>query len=146
MTMPTRKASDYADKVVKIVRTYGDLHLQPGVLKSFQQDTLEAHGDGYGRFPEDEAAEFLARYLHAMVVTELRAGVDSPSVGPLLDAWSKFAQQAMYRADLGLINLVLFKHEILPRIDQVERIAREGLLADTSPRKESALRESGAPV
>ena len=28
----------------------------------------------------------------------------------------------MYRADLGLINMVLFEHEILPLIDDIERV------------------------
>ena len=144
--MPTTNLSDYSDRVMHIIRSYGDLPLAAGVLKSFQRDTLEAHGDEQRRLPEDEAALFLARYLHARAVTELRSGMDSGSAGQVLRAWSNFAQQAMYRADLGLLNLVLFNHEIVPRIDEVERIARERRSTDIGAPKESALRESGVPV
>ena len=143
--LPTNP-SNYAAKVTHIIRTYGDLSLAAGVLKSFQCDTLEAHGREHGRLPEDEAALFLNRYLYAMLVSELRSGTDSASVDEALGAWSKFAQQAMYRADLGLINLVLFNHEILPRIDEVERIARRRLSANPSAPTESELGESGVPV
>ena len=144
--MPSTDHSNYADRVMHIIRTYGDLPLAPGVLKSFRCDALEAHGHEHARLPEDEAALFLTRCLHAMVVTELRSAKNSASAERALGAWSRFVQQAMYRADLGLINLVLFNHEILPRIDEVERIARDHLSAKTSPRKESASRESGVPV
>ena len=130
--MTTTKCSDYGDKVVRIIRTYGDLPLGAEALTAFRQDTLEAHWDGHGRLPEDEAAVFLARYLQAMVVAGIGSGIDSPSVSRVLGAWSNFAQQAMYRADLGLINLVLFNDEILPRIDEVERILRERSPANTN--------------
>ncbi len=130
--MTTTKCFDHGDKVVRIIRTYGDLPLGAEALTSFRQDTPEAHWDGHGRLPEDEAAVFLARYLHAMVVAELGSGIDSSTVSRVLGAWSKFAQQAMYRADLGLINLVLFNDEILPHINEVERILRERSPANTN--------------
>jgi hypothetical protein len=38
----------------------------------------------------------------------------------------------MYRSDLGLINMVLFDHEILPLIDDVERILEQESPAGSS--------------
>jgi hypothetical protein len=58
--------------------------------------------------------------------------------GGLLAAWSKFTQQVMYRADLGLINMALFNHEILPLIDGVERIVEERVPGRRSAHTETA--------
>lgn len=122
--MRASDAMSYADKVVHIIDTYG-LPLPSEVLRSLRQEARDSNLNGGDRLAEEEAAIFLARNLQAMVTAELRLGIDSGAMGGILDAWSKFAQQAMYRADLGLINTVLYTYEILPLIDDVERLLRE---------------------
>ena len=137
--MPVSKAMPYADKVMHIVGTYG-LPLQPEMLESFHlymQDSAPGERD---RLVEEEAAIFLARRLYPMVLAELRSGIESRAI---LDTWSKFTQQSMYRSDIGLINMVLFNHEILPLIDDVERIVQENVAAGDSSRVETTIPEYG---
>ena len=127
--MLARKATRFADKAAHIIGTYG-LPLQPELQDSLQRELRDSNPDGRHRLAEEEAAIFLARALHAMVIAALRSGIDA---GGLLAAWSKFTQQVMYRADLGLINMALLNNEILPLIDGVERI-----LGEKSPSAELA--------
>jgi hypothetical protein len=143
--MPASNAMSYSDKVVHIMGTYA-LPLPSAVLESMRQDVRDADPSGHQRLAEEEAAIFLARNLHAMVMTELHSGIDSRSMGGVLDAWSKFAQQAMYRTDLGLINMVLYTYEILPLIDDVERLLREAIPEGDVSKTQSSPRMSGVPL
>ena len=122
--MPAGNAMSYIDKVVHIIGTYG-LRLPSEMMESLHDGVRNANPGGQHRLAEEEAAAFLARFLHAVVTTELRSGIEPRAMGAILGAWSKFAQQAMYRADLGLINMALYTYEILPLIDDVERLLRE---------------------
>ncbi|MEE9267273.1 MAG: hypothetical protein V3V86_11155 [Gammaproteobacteria bacterium] len=140
--MLARKATRFADKAAHIMGTYG-LPLQPELLDSLQRELRDSNPDGRHRLAEEEAAIFLARALHAMVIAALRADIDA---GGLLAAWSKFTQQVMYRADLGLINMVMFSDEILPLIDDVEQILRQEFPAGEFPQTRTAPRRSGAPL
>lgn len=132
--MLARKATRFADKAAHIMGTYG-LPLQPELLDSLQRELRDSNPDGRHRLAEEEAAIFLARALHAMVIAALRSG---PDAGGLLAAWSKFTQQVMYRADLGLINMALLNNEILPLIDGVERILEERVPGRRSAHTETA--------
>ncbi len=140
--MPARKATRFADKAAHIMGTYG-LPLQSELLDSLQRELRDSNPDGRHRLAEEEAAIFLARALHAMVIAALRSG---PDAGGLLAAWWKFTQQVMYRADLGLINMVMFSDEILPLIDDVEKILRQEFPAGEFPQTRTAPRRSGAPL
>jgi hypothetical protein len=137
-----RKATRFADKAAHIMGTYG-LPLQPELLDSLQRELRDSNPDRRHRLAEEAAAIFLARALHAMVIAALRADIDA---GGLLAAWSKFTQQVMYRADLGLINMVMFSDEILPLIDDVEQILRQEFPAGKFPQTRTAPRRSGAPL
>ena len=132
MTAP--KATRFADKAAHIIGTYG-LPLQPELLDSLRQQLRDSNPNGRERLAEEEAAVFLARALHTRVIAALRSGMDA---GGLLAAWSKFTQQVMYRTDLGLINMALFNHEILPLIDGVERILEERVPDRPSAHTETA--------
>lgn len=143
--MPVRKSMSYADKVMHIITTYR-LPLQPRMLESFRRDIQDSAPAGRDRLAEEEAAIFLARRLHAMVIAELRADSDSRAISAILDSWSKFTQQSMYRSDLGLINMVLFNHEILPLIDDVDRIVQEEIATGEPSRGEAAIPEFGVRV
>jgi hypothetical protein len=81
-----------------------------------------------------------------MVVAELRADTDARAISPILDSWSKFTQQSMYRSDLGFINRVLFDHKILPLIDDVDRIVQENVAAGESSRVEATIPDFGVRV
>jgi hypothetical protein len=124
--MPASDVRSYADEVVHIMATY-NLRLPREMLESMAQGVRDSGPGGLDRLAEEEAAILLARNLHAVVMAELCSGIDSRAMGGTLGAWSKFSQQTMYRADLGLINKVLYRHEILPLIDDVERLLRERL-------------------
>ena len=52
----------------------------------------------------------------------------------------------MYRSDLGLINMVLFDHEILPLIDDVEQILEQESPAGSPSRADFALGRPGATL
>jgi len=116
--------SSYADKVAHIMGTYG-LPLQSEVLDTLREDMRTSKPRRHNRLAEEDAAIYLARRLHDMVMADLCACVGTSTIEGIHDAWAKFTQQAMYRADLGLINMVLFDHEILPLIDDLERILPE---------------------
>jgi hypothetical protein len=137
--MPVRKVMNYANKVMHIITTYG-LPLPPRMLESFRRDIRISARADRKRLVEEEAAIFLARRLYPMVLAELRSGIESRAI---LDTWSKFTQQSMYRSDIGLINMVLFNHEILPLIDDVERIVQENVAAGDSSRAETTIPEFG---
>jgi hypothetical protein len=111
----------FAHKAAHIIGTYG-LPLPQELLDALRLELRDSRSGDRCRLAEEEAGVFLARALHARVIAALPSGVDA---GGLLAAWAKFTQQAMYRTDLGLINMVLFNHEILPLIDDVERILEE---------------------
>jgi hypothetical protein len=143
--MSASKAMSYADKVVHIIDTYG-LPLPCAPLEAVRRSVRDATPSGRHRLAEEEAAIFLARHLHAMVMSELGSGIDSRAISAILDAWSKFAQQVMYRADLGLINRVLYNCEILPFIDDVEQILCEEIYDADTARAESSPPASGAPL
>lgn len=129
--MPVSKCKNFPDKVMHIMGTYG-LRLQPEVLESLRRHIQDTPAENRNRLAEEEAAIVLAHRLHAMVVAELPSGIDSPARESILGSWSKFTQQSMYRSDLGLINMVLFDHEILPLIDDVERILEQESPAGSS--------------
>ena len=122
--MPAIRSINVADKVMHIIGTYR-LLLRPEILESLRRDIKDAPAQSRKRLAEEQAAILLAHRLHAMVVAELRSGIDARAIESILDAWRKFTQQSMYRSDLGLINMVLFDHEILPLIDDVEQILEE---------------------
>jgi hypothetical protein len=133
------------DKVVHIMGTYG-LPLQPEVLDTLREDMRASKLGRHNRLAEEDAAIYLARSLHAMVMADQCACVGTSTIDGIHDAWAKFTQQAMYRADLGLINMVLFDHEILPLIDDVERILPPDLAApELSPPAFTARRPGVAP-
>ena len=137
--MSATKCMNFADKVMHIIGTYG-LPLQPEIRESLRRHIKDTRPEHRNRLAEEEAAIILARRLHAMVIAELRSGIDSRSMDGILRSWSKFTQQSMYRSDLGLINMVLFDHEILPLIDDVERILEEESPADGSSQMNFATR------
>jgi hypothetical protein len=137
--MPVSKRKNFPDKVMHIMGTYG-LRLQPEVLASLRRHIQDTPAENRNRLAEEEAAIVLAHRLHAMVVAELPSGMDSPAMESILGSWSKFTQQSMYRSNLGLINMVLFDHEILPLIDDLERILEEESPADGSSQMEFATR------
>lgn len=143
--MPATKRMNFADKVVHIIATYG-LPLQPDTLESFRRLVNDTDMKNRNRLAEEEAAIFLAHRLYAMVIAELRSGIDIRATNAILDSWSKFTQQSMYRSDLGLINMVFFDHEILPLIDDVERIIQEKSPAGDHSRTEFAAPGSGVAV
>lgn len=116
-----RQAKSHADKVAHIMGTYG-LPLDPEVLDRLRGDMRASSPTGLGRLAEEEAAVYLARRLHAMVMADLCSGVGTGAIEGAREAWTKFTQQVMYRADLGLVSMVLYDHEILPLIDEVERM------------------------
>ena len=141
--MPTGKAMSRADRVLYIVGTYG-LPLPPELLVSFRRRIRRAKPCDVQLLFEEQAAMLLARHLYPRVIAALGAPADARAVEAILGAWSKFAQQAMYRSDLGLINMCLFDHEILPLIDNVERMVREKFPAAAAPRVQTAARGCGA--
>jgi hypothetical protein len=143
--MPATKSMNFADKVMHIITTYG-LPLQPDTLETFRRLVHAADMNNRNRLAEEEAAIFLARRLYAMVVAELRSGTDTRAANVILDSWSKFSQQSMYRSDLGLINMILFDHEILPLIDDVERILQEKSSAGDYSGTEFATRGSSVEM
>ena len=143
--MLATKPMNFADKVMHIIATYG-LPLQPETLESFRQLVEETDMKNRNRLAEEEAAIFLARRLYAMVIAELRSGIDIRARNAVLVSWSKFTQQSMYRSDLGLINMVLFDHEILPLIDDVERIVQEKSPQGDYARTEFAARGSSVAL
>jgi hypothetical protein len=136
--MPASKAKNHAEKVIHIIGTYG-LPLQPDVLESFRKSLSGSTQKSCHLLSEEEAAMVLARHLYPKVTAALRSGNDSPVVDAILDAWARFAQQAMYRSDLGLIHMALFNEEILPLIDDVERTFREKILIGENSRTNPAL-------
>ena len=143
--MPATKCMNFADRVMHIIATYG-LPLQPDTLESFRRLVKETDIKNRNRLAEEEAAIFLARRLYAMVIAELRSGIDIRARNAVLVSWSKFTQQSMYRSDLGLINMVLFDHEILPLIDDVERIVQEKSPQGDYARTECAARGSSVAL
>ena len=143
--MPATDSVSHIEEAVHIIDTYA-LPMPAAALDSMRRQGRESNLSAGERLAEEEAALFLARHLHAAVTNELRSGLDSSAMGGILDAWSKFAQQAMYRADLGLINTVLYRYQILPLIDDVERLLREGLAADNLPRTSSSRRPWDFPL
>ena len=140
--MPAPKTTGFADKAAHIIGTYG-LPLPCESLDALARELRDSNPGGRHRLAEEEAAVFLARALHARVIAALRSGIDA---GGLLAAWSKFTQQVMYRADLGLINMALFNNEILPLIDGVERILEEQAPSGELAQKEAAPCGSGVPL
>jgi len=130
---------NFADKVMHIIGTYG-LRLQPGMLELLRRDIKDSDARNARRLAEEEAAILLAHRLHAMVVAELRSGIDARAIESILGSWQKFSQQSMYRSDLGLINMVLFDHEILRLIDEVEQILEEESPVRNSSQVDFALR------
>ena len=140
--MLARKATRFADKAAHIIGTYG-LPLPSEILDSLRRALRDSNPNGGNRLAEEEAAIFLARSLHAMAIAALRSGIDA---GGILAAWSRFTQQVMYRADLGLVNMALFDNEILPLIDGVERILREKPASGELAQKEAAHCRSGVPL
>ena len=143
--MPARKATRFADKAAHIIGTYG-LPLPSEILDSLRRALRDSNPNGGNRLAEEEAAIFLARSLHAMAIAALRSDIDACAAGGILAAWSRFTQQVMYRADLGLVNMALFDNEILPLIDGVERILREKPASGELAQKEAAHCRSGAPL
>ncbi len=140
--MPAGKATRFADKAAHIIRTYG-LPLQSELLDSLRRELCDSNPNGRHRLAEEEVAIFLARALHTMAIAALRSGIDA---GGILAAWSRFTQQVMYRADLGLINMALLNNEILPLIDGVERILEEQAPSGELAQKEAARCGSGVPL
>ena len=143
--MPAPNSMNFADKVMHIIGTYG-LQLQPGLLEILRRDIKDTAARSRNRLAEEEAAILLANRLHAMVVAELRSRIDARAVESILGSWQKFSQQSMYRSDLGLINRVLFDHEILPLIDEVEQILEEESPARNSSQTDFALRRPSATL
>ncbi len=143
--MPAPKSMNFADKVMHIIGTYG-LRLQPGILELLRRDIKDTAAQSRKRLAEEEAAILLAHRLHAMVVAELRSGIDARAIESILGSWRKFSQQSMYRSDLGLINMVLFDHEVLPLIDEVEQILEEESPARNASRADFALRRPCATL
>jgi len=137
------KAMSRADKVIYIVGTYR-LPLRQEVLDSFRRRIKRARPCDAHLLFEEQAAMLLVRYLYPTVLAELRAAADARAVDAVLGTWLKFAQQAMYRSDLGLINMCLFDDEILPLIDDVERIVREKFPAAAVPRIKAPAHGCGA--
>jgi hypothetical protein len=131
--MPASEALNDTDKVIHIIGTY-DLSMSPEMLESIRRsvgDSTRGNGD---QLSEERAAVVLARYLYALVIAELHSGNDAGTSDGILDVWARFTQQAMYRSDLGLIKMALFDEEILPLIDEAERIFREQVLNRKEPR------------
>ena len=143
--MPAPKSMNFADKVMHIIGTYG-LRLQPAILELLRRDIKDTAARSRKRLAEEEAAILLAHRLHAMVVAELRSGSDARAIESILGSWRKFTQQSMYRSDLGLINMVLFDHEILPLIDEVEQILEGQSPTRNSSRADFALRRPSATL
>ena len=143
--MPASKSMNFADKVMHIIGTYG-LRLQPEILELLRRDIKDTAACSRKRLAEEEAAIVLAHRLHAIVVAELRSGIDSRAIESILASWQKFSQQSMYRSDLGLINMVLFDHEILPLIDEVEQILEEESPVRNSSQVDFALRRPCATL
>ena len=137
--MPAPKATRFADKATHIIGTYG-LPLPRELLDSLRRELRDSNPGGPHRLAEEEAAVFLARALHPRVIAALSAGIDATG---LRAAWSKFTQQVMYRADLGLINVALFNNEILPLIDGLERILEEHVASREPAQKATAHCGSG---
>lgn len=127
--MPASKAMSYTDRVLHIIDTY-NLPIRHDARESMRRRVRDSDFSGRERLAEEEAAIFLARALRDAVTAELRSGIESRAMGSILDAWSRFTQQAMFRADVGLINSVLYTCEILPHIDDVERLLRDGIAED----------------
>lgn len=122
--MPTSKATSHADKVIHIIGTYG-LSLQSGVRESFRQLLCVSTHRVAHLLSEEEAAMLLADHLYPALIAGLRSGVDASAIDDMLEVWLRFAQQAIYRSNLGLISMALFDDEILPLIDDVDRALRE---------------------
>jgi hypothetical protein len=131
--MSANRSTSYADKVVHIIDTYA-LPMDAQALEAMRERVRKASANARELLAEEEAAIFLARHLHTGVKAALRDCSDVGTIGGVLAPWWKFAQQAMYRADLGLINRVLYTHEILPLIDDVERTVRDELPEDNPAR------------
>jgi len=139
------RSSQHADKVVHIIDTYG-LPLPCATLQGLRRDLIEMNPSGRERFAEEDAALYLADRLHAMASAELHACGEPGEIGAALRAWMKFTRQVMYRTDLGLVNLVLFKAEILPLIDDMERLLQENTPAADPCRGDPAARGSVIPT
>lgn len=137
--MPARRDPSDADKVMHIVATYG-LGLPPAALASIRKQCIDFTCVDSHLILEERAAMCLTRYLYPAVLSELGAASAPAARSELLVAWSKFAQQAMYRSDLGLINMAQFDGEILPLIDEVERRMDAALAAaeGSSPHSEGS--------
>ena len=143
--MSASKVMSYTDRVLHIIDTY-NLPIRPDARESMHQRVRDSDFSGRERLAEEEAAVFLARVLRDAVTVELRSGIESRAMGSILDAWSKFTQQAMFRADVGLINSVLYTYEILPLIDDVERLLREGIAGDEDSDAQLKSHASGIPL
>ena len=102
------------DRVAHIMGTYG-LPLQTQVMDRLRDDLCAYVSGRQDRFAEEEAAIYLARSLHAMMMADLCACVGTGAIPGIREAWDRFIHQAAYRVECGLINRVLFDHEILPR-------------------------------
>jgi hypothetical protein len=118
--MTVDRASNYADKVVHVIDTYG-LPMDARALGAIYERVRESNLNDDELLAEEAAAIFLARHLHIAVRDALRGGANPTAMGGVLDTWRRFVQQVMYRADIGLINRVLYTYEILPLIDEMER-------------------------
>lgn len=118
--MTAIRAGNYADKVVHVIDTYG-LPMDARALGAMYERVRESSLNDSELLAEEAAAIILARHLHAVVQGALRGCADPTAIGGVLDTWWKFVQQVMYRADIGLINRVLYTYEILPLIDDMER-------------------------
>lgn len=129
-------ASD-CDKMMRVVAAYG-IALQPQVLASIGRQSAHYVDVDHRLIVEERAAVCLLRHLYPAIIAELRAETCSPARDELVAAWSKFAQQALYRSDVGLINMALFDSQILPRILEVERLVEE-----SSPAAKCSTRHAG---
>jgi hypothetical protein len=142
--MPASNVMSYTDKVIHVIGTYG-LPVRPEVIESIRQSMDDAAQHNGNLLLQEQAAMTLVGHLYPMVIAALRSGNDARGGDEILDAWSKFTQQAMYRSDLGLINLTLFNEEILPLIDDVERVFRDHVLNREDPQPHLVPRGVGIP-
>lgn len=112
----------YSDRIARIIESYG-LSLSPELMTRVPAELRASRPDRHDRFAEEEAAIFLARMLHTLVMANARAGAGDAAIEELRAVWTRFLHQAEYRVELGLINKVLFDYEIRPLVDELPRTA-----------------------
>lgn len=122
--MPARDVTNDADRIIHIVGTYG-LGLPAPTLASIRQQVFDFARLDEHLLVEERAAMCLARHLYPAVVAQLRGKTTPSARDDMVAVWSTFAQQAMYRSDLGLVNMALFDDKILPLVDEVKRLIEE---------------------